>query len=66
MRMFVNGFISRPSCYNCPYANLKRTGDVSIGDFWGLGKMDERPKGANDAVSVLLPCNKKGLRLIKQ
>lgn len=65
MRMFVNGFISRPSCYNCPYANLKRTGDVSIGDFWGLGKMDERPKGANDAVSVLLPCNEKGLRLIK-
>lgn len=26
----------RPSCYDCDYANPRRVGDITIGDFWGL------------------------------
>lgn len=25
----------RQSCANCPYANMLRVGDITIGDFWG-------------------------------
>lgn len=28
----------RPSCANCPYASIERSGDFSIGDFWGIEK----------------------------
>ena len=32
---FLDGEIYRDSCYNCKYANLNRTGDFTLGDFWG-------------------------------
>jgi formate hydrogenlyase subunit 6/NADH:ubiquinone oxidoreductase subunit I len=44
--------IQRESCYNCAYANLKRQGDLTIGDFWGVDKYID---GIND---------KKGLTLV--
>ncbi|WP_102343311.1 Coenzyme F420 hydrogenase/dehydrogenase, beta subunit C-terminal domain [Galactobacillus timonensis] len=28
----------RESCYQCLYANTKRVGDITIGDFWGIGR----------------------------
>lgn len=65
MRMFINGFISSPSCYSCPYATSSRAGDVTIGDFWGLGVIEEHPTGTNEAISVLLPCTNKGCELVK-
>ena len=33
---FLGGEIYRESCYTCPYANLKRPGDFTLGDFWGV------------------------------
>ena len=33
---FIQGNCYRESCYQCIYANLKRTGDLTIGDFWGV------------------------------
>ena len=26
----------RPSCYQCPFCDSKRVGDITIGDFWGI------------------------------
>lgn len=31
-RMFLNGIIFRRACYTCPYANVSRIGDITIGD----------------------------------
>lgn len=36
-RAFLKRLISRRSCYTCKYARLPRTGDFTLGDFWGLG-----------------------------
>lgn len=36
--LFYAHYIVRESCSNCPFTNLKRIGDISIGDFWGWGK----------------------------
>ena len=31
----------RKSCSGCPFAAFPRQGDVSIGDFWGISKIDK-------------------------
>ena len=28
----------RESCANCKFTNLKRVGDITVGDFWGIPK----------------------------
>ena len=35
---FMDGFSFRDSCYECRYASPNRCSDITIGDFWGLGK----------------------------
>lgn len=35
--MFLNGFFFRPACYQCPFAHLPRVGDLTLGDFFGIG-----------------------------
>ncbi len=36
---FFSNLILRNSCYTCKYANLKRVGDMTIGDFWGVERV---------------------------
>lgn len=33
---FLSGDIYRKCCYSCKYANTKRVGDFSLGDYWGV------------------------------
>lgn len=35
---FLTPLTFRNSCYICPYANISRCSDFTLGDFWGLGK----------------------------
>ena len=35
---FMEGDCYRESCYQCPYANIDRVGDMTVGDFWGILK----------------------------
>ena len=35
---FMGSEVSRENCYSCPYANLKRVGDLTIGDYWGAAE----------------------------
>lgn len=30
----------RPSCYNCNFKGTERFADLTVGDFWGIGKKD--------------------------
>ena len=36
--LFNKLLILRPVCYQCPFANLNRPGDITIGDAWGIEK----------------------------
>lgn len=38
MRLFLNNFILRESCYKCPFVTKDRVGDISLGDYWGIQK----------------------------
>ena len=39
--MFINSIALRENCYHCKYTNGKRTGDITIGDYWGIVFFDE-------------------------
>lgn len=36
--LFLKSEIYQESCYSCKYARQDRTGDMTIGDFWGIEK----------------------------
>lgn len=38
MEAFNASALFRKSCYHCPFAALPRIGDITIADFWGIGR----------------------------
>ena len=37
-KIYYNHICNRPSCHQCRFTNLYRTGDITIGDFWNIEK----------------------------
>lgn len=62
--LFYANYIIRESCANCPYANLQRVGDITIGDFWGWTKNHSEFNDDN-GLSLVLVNSKKGERLFQ-
>lgn len=65
---FFDGYTYRASCYNCQYARPERAFDITIGDFWGLGKhsCDDMIPAHPHGCSVIIPNSEKGGLLIKE
>ena len=63
---FMDGMIFRENCYNCFYAKPERISDITIGDFWGLGKDSKLYDYDNSGVSVILPITDKGVNLFEE
>ena len=64
-RHFMDGDCYRESCYQCPYANMHRVADLTIGDFWGIAKSHPKfysPKG----VSSVFVNTEKGQKLFEK
>lgn len=62
---FMDGDCYRESCYQCPYANTNRAGDLTVGDFWGIAKSHPKfdsPKG----VSSVFVNTEKGRNLFEK
>lgn len=69
--LFLKLATLRESCYQCPYAGLGRSGDVTIGDFWGFQKelpelLSDKREGFSmrDGVSCTLVNTDAGERLL--
>jgi acetyltransferase-like isoleucine patch superfamily enzyme/coenzyme F420-reducing hydrogenase beta subunit len=45
----------RPSCYSCKFKGLPRCADITLGDFWGIEKID--PSIDKDLGTSILLCN---------
>lgn len=58
-RVYHNHTMCPPHCENCKYQRLPRFGDLTIGDFWGIGKMDLKLE-TKQGVSIVLCNNQKG------
>ena len=69
MKLFVGGYITRPSCESCPAKGYSRVSDLTLGDFWGI--WNSHPDLDDDrGVSLVLAQTENGLaalaRLEKQ
>ncbi len=55
----------RPSCYRCKWARPQRAGDITLGDFWGIEKLDPNldPK---TGISEVLVNSERGHALIER
>jgi coenzyme F420-reducing hydrogenase beta subunit len=61
-QLFLRNIILRDSCYKCPFANLRRPSDLTLGDFWGIENCMpdfEDSKG----ISIVLVNTEKGKRI---
>lgn len=61
-KMYYDHICNRPSCHNCRFTNLKRSGDISLGDFWGI-ENSHKNFHSNLGVSLLMINTIKGNRL---
>lgn len=62
---FMTGLSFRENCHKCVYAGVNRVGDITIGDFWGLGAYQKTKIKAKDGVSLLLVNTEKGEKLLQ-
>lgn len=67
-RVFRNLFyahaVLRPSCYECPYKSVRRPGDMTIADYWGIEKAAPAFDD-NKGVSLVMVNNAAGQRLFQ-
>ncbi len=55
---FMYGDLFADACYNCMYAGAQRVSDLTIGDFWGLGKKIPFEKKISKVSCVLINTEK--------
>lgn len=58
-------YINRRSCDVCYFSNLKRPGDITLGDFWGLEKIKPDLDKNCNGVSLVLINNDKGRKVFE-
>lgn len=59
MRLFLSDLALNKACYNCPYAHLPRSGDITLGDFWGVQQVHpDWP--IREGISAVLATSAKG------
>jgi len=59
--LFNHNCALRPSCHGCPFANLDRVADLTIGDYWGIER--HLPEFDDDrGVSIVLVNTEAGRR----
>lgn len=51
---FLNGLFFRNSCYSCRFASGNRVADITLGDFWGLGKKEPFNYKVKNGVSLCM------------
>ena len=57
----LDDYNTRPSCYECKYRTAIRKADITVGDFWGIKRVD--PDSMNKGISVVLINSEKGQQL---
>ena len=62
--MFYKHLMLRYSCHACPYTNMNRCSDITVGDFWGWPKLSNAFND-NKGVSLVIVNSDKGKRLLE-
>ena len=61
---FLCGSILRNSCYKCSYKGRLRSGDITIGDFWGIEKTNSKIN-TDSGISLVMINTEKGNRMFE-
>lgn len=64
LKGFFTNLFNRESCYSCQYAQQKRNGDITLGDFWGVEKLGIQTD-INKGVSLCMINTFKGEQIFK-
>ena len=65
MRVFLNNYCLRPSCYSCPAKGGKANSDITLADFWGIETF--YPEFDDDkGVSLVVTNTLKGNRILQK
>ena len=62
---FHSRYNIRPSCFNCKQRSVKRSSDITLGDFWGIENYNQRIDD-NKGLSIVLANTQKGEQAIKR
>lgn len=57
---FVKELLNRPSCHNCHFCSLNRLSDFTIGDAWGIKKLDDTINDDDTGISLFCINTEKG------
>lgn len=60
---FLLGNSYRENCYNCKFANKDGSGDITVGDFWGIDEL-ESDLDVKKGISCVLVKTSKGKQLL--
>lgn len=58
--IWLNHLMSRPSCYECKFANTSRVADITLGDLWGVHLYCPELYGENGGASLIVCNTEKG------
>lgn len=61
--LFNKHIMFRHSCGNCPFANLRRPGDITLADFWGWETVVPDFNKDDKGISLLLINTEKGTKI---
>lgn len=65
MRGYFARLYYRKCCYGCKFARRQRVSDITIGDFWGIDRLDKKLNPHN-GVSLIIASSEKGRKLIEK
>lgn len=64
-RGYHTNVFCRPSCYKCQFKGFPRMADITIGDFWGIEKIDKNLDN-NIGTSMILLNSQKGIEYFEK
>lgn len=60
---FSKGLMHRMCCYDCKFTSIERVGDITLGDFWGIGKYAPKPDNYQFGCSLVSVNSKQGRQI---
>ena len=66
MEGFLTDLYVRQSCHHCPFANMKRVSDITLGDSWGMDGYEKKLSMTyTNGTSLVMMNTDKGKELLK-
>lgn len=63
---FLKGYLHRKNCYECSYCTKERLGDITLADFWGIGKSVPFAGDYSNGCSLVSINSEMGMQLFEE